>query len=228
MKDKSAERSDERNAEIVLRVSDLKMAKRLGALLLSEMDLRLAKHWFLFASMPRDDGDEYEAMLRNDALFHAALVAYRRCFNSGQRSALQREHAKKVFEGGEKIHDRLIELGNRMIAHLSIEFEAAKVGARCLVDRELDVHAYVDTWGIVLKTMIFKPDELEEFSLLCHKLETEYVHPQIEEIRKLLHEQFLQTSPEELFSMPEFRVVDETGATHNPLRWHDTDIDSGS
>lgn len=205
-------------AEIVLRPLETRLAKRLGGFLMNAMDLHLAATWFMHASLGRDD-DASDLRSRRDAYFHAAVAAYRRCCNRGQRSGrkIQAKDAERIMpEDGAKLHGELLDLGNRLVGHSVLDYETAAVGARCLLDRSRGLHAYVDAWGISLKTITLRKEKLKLYWLLCYLLETKYIRPEIDNMRPLLNDEILRIPPEQLFTLPVFMLQCESNK-FNPI-----------
>ena len=64
----------------------------------------------------------------SDALFTSSLIAYRRCFVSGVRGGLGRDHILAIGNNAEELHDYLINQANKLAAHSVNAFEETKVG----------------------------------------------------------------------------------------------------
>lgn len=62
------------------------------------------------------------------ALFSAALMAYRRCFNSGVRHHLKHEDAESLPDDVGGFHKFLLAQANKLIAHSVNPFEKTNVG----------------------------------------------------------------------------------------------------
>lgn len=216
------------DAEVVIRPINSPLAKKMGAFLLNSVDLHLASVWFEHASIDGDTEREPISLAsRRDAYFHAAVAAYRRCCNSGQRTLhksrhdedarITAVHAAKVLSDGAALHKELIELGNRLVAHSTARFETAVVGARCLWKRDEGVHALIDGASMTLKVLTVGKKQLERFGLLCYALETGYLQPEINSMRELLNQEVGAMTPEDLFMRPVFLVTSSDGLVYNPM-----------
>ncbi len=205
------------DAEVVIRLVDTPLAKRLGAFLLNGMDLHLAWTWFGHASMASDDNPG-DLASRRDVHFHAAVAAYRRCCNSGQRSRrkprkpeedtrITAAHAASVLSDGRELHEELIELGNKLVGHSAPDYERAAVGARCLWKREEGLHALVGATGFTFKRVNVGKEQLERFGLLSYVLEKNYVQPEIDRMYELLDREVVTMTPEQVFMLPVFLTV---------------------
>jgi hypothetical protein len=202
------------DAEIVLRPLDSPLALRLGIFMMNSTDLHLASIWFWHASR-RYRPKRVTLTSRRDAYFHAGLAAYRRCCNDGQRSnnrlrkvmkdpAITADDAQRVLSDGAVLHKELIELGNQLVGHSSPGFERAAVGARCLWKRDEALHAFVDGWATTMKHLTLAPKKIERYGLLCYVLDKNYLKPEIDRMRELLHKELLSMTPEHIFSLPHF------------------------
>jgi hypothetical protein len=214
------------DAEIVIRPIESPLALRLGAFLMNSTDLHLGAIWFHQASRT---GKSKRGSLesRRDAHFHAALAAYRRCCNEGQRSsrrlrklienpAITAADAQRVLSDGASLHKALLELGNQLVGHSSPGFERAAIGARCLWKRDEGMHALIDGWGTTMKQLTIDRKMIERFGLLCYALDEHYVKPEIERMRTLLNQEILAMSPEHIFSRPHFLIV-MGDVAYNPM-----------
>ena len=96
--------------------------KRLGDLAAISQDLGRTLA-FLRRLMAEND------TMMQDALFTAALISYRRCFNSGKRFRLEEKHVSSLREQASKIHDYYISMANKFAAHSVNPFEQIQIGA---------------------------------------------------------------------------------------------------
>jgi hypothetical protein len=207
-----------RSSQILL-CSDTELAKNLGSILLHQMDLQLAKNWFYVGSLQKEEAEEFWS---KDALayaaVHAAIAAYRRCCNTGQRGRqyqLTATDAESVLSGGAKLHNELVKLGNKLVGHSLQEYEVAVVGARCFFDARRGLFSYIGAHGTTFKRIGLMRSDLEKYSILCHALETLYLEPKVCELTEKLETELREMSPEELFSMPQFylhfKAIDDRG-----------------
>jgi hypothetical protein len=226
------------NAEVVLRTVRTPLARRIGFFMMHAMDLNFAARWFMHATkIPKKNELEFK-----DAYVHAALMAYRRCCNIGQRTQRQKGYeenriqardAERVMPAeGAELHQQMLQLADRLVAHSHNDYERVAIGARCLLDRERGLHAFVDAWGITTKYLTYgKNETLKSYGLLCFLLEKEYVRPEMERMYQLLAEELRQKRPDQLFSLPicmfdvvggpPFDPADPRRKYHLPVRGED-------
>lgn len=211
------------NAEIVLRNIQTPLARRIGFFLMHAMDLNFAAQWFAYAI--RTSKKDF---IGQEAYVHAALVAYRRCCNEGQRkphllghgpNVIRAEDAERVMPGdGARIHNEMFHLATRLVAHSLPAHERAAVGARCLLDRERGLNAFVDVWGFTGKLAPYgSKDVLKDYGLLCYLLEKNYVRPEVDRMCDCLTEELLRKRPNELFTLPICMIDVEGGPRFNPV-----------
>jgi hypothetical protein len=195
-------RPEMEDAEELLRVLDTPLAKRLGGYILIAEDLKYAANWFYMASSAEKKECCSFALAYRDACVRAGAITYRRCFNSGERTRLKAKEARAIVEpNGAELHPQIIDMANRMIAHAASRYERAFVGARCLFHRGKNLHAFVDTCDMWMKTWGFSDDRIHEFALLCHAL-VDFVEPEIERMRTRLRQEVPRMPPELLFNSP--------------------------
>jgi hypothetical protein len=68
------------------------------------------------------------------ALFSAAHITYRRCFNSGVRNGLTRDDIANIPNNAVELHDYLIAQANKLIAHSVNPFEQTQIGILVIED----------------------------------------------------------------------------------------------
>jgi hypothetical protein len=87
------------------------------------------------------------ATVKNDTvtssgLFVAALITYRRCFNTGVRVNLKRDDVVALPRNAIELHDYLVNLADKLAAHSVNAFEQTVVGIIVENDRVIGAHTF--------------------------------------------------------------------------------------
>lgn len=97
-----------------------KLATELASIFGIQADLKRVKLAINACFLP---GNE----LIREALYHAAIISYRRCFNNSARTPLPHSIAREAT-GGEEYHNFLLGLADKLVAHSVNAFEQVKTG----------------------------------------------------------------------------------------------------
>src|SRR4051812_5636160 len=114
--------STEPGDDIPIHKSTLPEAKRLNDLVSLYRDLEHTKG---FLRVLIEDNVN---PIFTPALFAAALIAYRRCFTSGVRSALSNDDVKNSPHNDGWLHNELLMQADKLIAHSVNPFEETQSG----------------------------------------------------------------------------------------------------
>lgn len=140
-------------------------AQRLADLTGLRRDLRLVREsCFIIESRK---GSPSAAHIRR-ACFDSAVMRYRRCFNGGIRDLFPRELLLKLTSNQKALHDRILELANRSIAHCvdgSEDNVPYFVYDKSVEPARISVHVYTRT------TSHHNKIKIQKFAALAGKLE---------------------------------------------------------
>lgn len=99
-----------------------------------------------------------------DALFTAALITYRRCFNGGTRTILSKSDVTALVESAEEIHNYYMAMADKFAAHSINPFEQMKTGV-FLIDNE-----FAGTGAFYMRTITVDQNGLAHWARLVHSI----------------------------------------------------------
>lgn len=145
--------------------SNLPSAKALADAALIDQDLQ-----FVVACCDRvlaDEAAERSDALVERALWRAAIVAYVRCFSTGQRGSLGVEDVQGLpLEGAGEFHEHIRQMRNKHVAHSENAFEQAAVGVLPTADG-----SSVEAVGFLTMDLLrFQSDTVADLGTLAREL----------------------------------------------------------
>jgi hypothetical protein len=138
------------------------------------------------------------------ALFESAMITYARCFVSGIRSCLSKGIFKGDLSGAIKLHNVIIQLRNKHIAHSELKQELSIIGFQLVNDI-----AYGNRPSAIISTIAARRyfpsnDELKKLADHCNLVDEKVVQPIILKHVKALREELLKMSSAEIDLMKDF------------------------
>jgi len=163
------------------------------------------RHGATVANFDAEDRTDQE--VSKAALFEAAVVTYGRCFNTGTRTSLQ----AKIFTGDllaqRTLHEQLLNIRNKHVAHTELREEQSIVGFHLVEDRNYGKRPNM-VMGITYGRRYYPDDSrLSEFSAHCNAVREKYLRPKLLEATKAFREQMLAMPAEQIEQMPPFSTA---------------------
>lgn len=154
------------------------------------------------AQIDQDSRNENEAV--RSALFEAGIVTYGRCFNSGLRTGLSTGIFKGRLAAAKKLHEAIITVRNKHIAHSELKMERSIVGCQLVEDLNYGNRPNLIMTTLVMRRHVPKNERLEELETHCSSIVTEVIQPKLLETARALREQLLQMPPEQIAKFADF------------------------
>ena len=163
------------------------------------------------AQIDSDGRNESETV--RSALFEAGIVTYGRCFNSGLRTQL----SKSIFQGhlssAKKLHEALIKIRNKHIAHSELKMERSIIGCQLVEDHNYGPRPSLVMTILAVRRKVPTNERLLELQAHCDAIVTYVIRPRLLEKARALREQLLQMQPEQIEDFVDFGaeapVIDE-------------------
>jgi hypothetical protein len=154
------------------------------------------------AQIDQDNRNENEVV--QSALFEAGIVTYGRCFNSGLRTRLSAGIFKGRLASAKKLHDAIIRIRNKHVAHSELKMERSIVGCQLVED-----HNYGKRPNLIMTTLrvrrhVPNKERLEELETHCSSIVSEVIQPKLLKTARALREQLLQMPPEQIENFQDF------------------------
>ena len=157
-----------------------------------------------------DEDDRSESEAERSALFEAGIVTYGRCFNSGLRTRL----SKDIFIGDlsrhRKLHDAIIRVRNKHIAHSELKMEQSIVGIQLVDDQDYGKRPNLVLTMLIIRRHFPADVRLAELESHCRTIVEKVIEPRILVIGRSLREQLLQMPAEQIEGFPDFGATKPT------------------
>ena len=152
----------------------------------------------------RDQENTDNNQFERDGLFEAGIIAYARCFNSGHRTALTHKIFKnKLFER-KKIHNFIIKLRNKHIAHSELKLERSHVGVSLVNDPKFGNRPSVVCTLFSVRRPAPSSEKLREMAAHCEAIIDQYLEPQIIKVGSKMREQLIGMPQDQIDRLPDF------------------------
>jgi hypothetical protein len=172
---------------------------RLGQLLQLDPILRAGA---TVAQIEQDNRNENEVV--QSALFEAGIVTYARCFNSGLRTHLSAGIFKDGLGSAKKLHDAIIKVRNKHIAHSELKMERSIVGCQLVEDYNYGKRPNLVMTILRVRRHVPNNERLGELETHCSWIVSEVIQPKLVETARALREQLLQMPPEQIENFQDF------------------------
>ena len=156
------------------------------------------------AQIDSDDRNESEAV--KSALFEAGIVTYGRCFNSGQRTHLSDSIFREQLSSAKKLHDALIAVRNKHIAHSELKMERSIVGCQLVEDQNYGRRPNLVMAILAIRRHVPADERLAQLQAHCDAIVTHVIHPKLLDKARALREQLLQMPVEQIEAFRDFAV----------------------
>lgn len=154
------------------------------------------------AQMDKDSLDSTSVV--KSALFEAAIVTYARCFVSGARSCISVKVFNGELSGAIKLHNAIIQLRNKHIAHSELKQELSIIGFQLIDDPAYGKRPSTIISAIAARRYFPSNEELKRLSDHCNLVDDKVVQPIILKNAKALREELLKMSSEKIDKMKDF------------------------
>jgi hypothetical protein len=148
------------------------------------------------AQIDSDGRNESETV--RSALFEAGIVTYGRCFNSGLRTHL----SDSIFEGplssAKKLHEALMKIRNKHIAHSELKMERSIVGCELVEDHHYGQRPNLVMTILALRRKVPSNERLLELQAHCDAIVTYVIHPMFLKKARAVREQLLKMPSEKI------------------------------
>jgi hypothetical protein len=163
------------------------------------------------AQIDSDGRNESEAV--KSALFEAGIVTYGRCFNSGQRTHLSDSIFRGHISSAKKLHEALITVRNKHIAHSELKMERSIVGCELVEDQNYGRRPNLVMTILAIRRHVPTNERLTELQAHCDAIVAHVLHPKLLETARALRAQLLQMPPGQIENFRDFGaeapVIDE-------------------
>jgi hypothetical protein len=163
------------------------------------------------AQIDADGRNESEAV--RSALFEAGIVTYGRCFNSGLRTHLSEGIFRGHLSPAKKLHEALMKIRNKHIAHSELKMERSLVGCALVEDQNYGRRPSLVMTVLALRRKVPTNERLLELKGHCDAIVAHVIHPRFLEKSRALREQLLQMPSEQIEDFVDFGaevpVIDE-------------------
>jgi hypothetical protein len=116
------------------------------------------------ALIDQDNRNKNEVL--QSALFEAGIVTYSRCFNSGLRTRLSTDIFKGRLASEKKLHDAIITVRNKHIAHSELKMEHSIVGCQLVEDQNYGKRPNLVMTTLAVRRHVPNNEFLEELEIL--------------------------------------------------------------
>jgi hypothetical protein len=154
-----------------------------------------------------DEDDSNESEVEKRALFEAGILTYGRCFNSGLRVHLSRKIFSGALSGHRELHEAMIKIRNKHIAHSELKMEQAAVGFQLIHDPNYGKRPSMVLAGLAMRRHYPSDNRLGDLEVHCRAIAENVIEPKLLEITRALREQLLQMPAEQIERFPEFSTV---------------------
>jgi hypothetical protein len=160
-----------------------------------------------------DSDGRNESETVRSALFEAGIVTYGRCFNSGLRTHLSDSIFRGHLSSAKKLHEALMSIRNKHIAHSELKMERSIVGCQLVEDHNYGRRPNLVMTILALRRKVPTNERLLELQTHCEAIVAQVIHPRFLEKSRALREQLLQMPSEQIEDFSDFGaevpVIDE-------------------
>lgn len=136
------------------------------------------------------------------ALFEAGIIIYGRCFSQGIRVRLSRNIFRGKLSAAKSLHDRIIEVRNKHVAHSEMRMELAKVACDLVIDENYGKRPNAVISVIAARRHAPNNEKLIELREHCSVILRKVVEPKILMCSNALREELLAMPKEECDGLP--------------------------
>lgn len=154
------------------------------------------------AQIDQDNRNENEVL--QSALFEAGIVTYGRCFNSGLRTRLSTGIFKGRLASAKKLHDAIIKVRNKHIAHSELKMERSIVGCELVEDHNYGKRPNLIMTTLAIRRHVPNNEGFEKLETHCSSIVAEVIQPKLLETARALREQLLKMPPEQIKNFQDF------------------------
>lgn len=131
-------------------------------------------------------------------LFEAGIVTYGRCFNSGLRTRLSADIFVGKLSAARPLHEAVIGVRNRHIAHSELKMERSIVSCQLVEDKAYGARPSAVMSTIAIRRHFPTNERLLELQTHCNAIVDHAVLPRLLESARALREQLLQMPAEQI------------------------------
>lgn len=154
-----------------------------------------------------DEDRRSESEVEKSALFEAGIVTYGRCFGSGLRTLLSKGIFTGSLSNNKRLHDAIISIRNKHIAHSELRMEQSIIGFQLVEDPNYGKRPNMVLSGLAMRRHYPSDDRLVELEAHCRAIVENAIEPKLLEIGRALREQLLQMPSQQIEQLPEFGGV---------------------
>jgi hypothetical protein len=154
------------------------------------------------ATIDLDYRNDSEAI--KSGLFEAGVVTYGRCFNSGIRTRLSASIFKGELSGAKRLHDALIAVRNKHIAHSELKMERSIMGCQLVDDQNYGRRPNLIMTTLAIRRHFPTDDRLTELESHCNAIVAHVIEPKLIESARGLREQLLEMPAEQIARFKDF------------------------
>jgi hypothetical protein len=157
------------------------------------------------AQIDADHRNESEA--ERCALFEAGVITYARCFTNGSRTQLKEDIFKERLSAGRRLHQKIMTVRNKHIAHSELKMELSFVGCQLVDDANYGRRPNLVMALIAARRDAPSDERLQELKSHCDAIVLEALQPRMLEAARSLREQLLKMRPEDIDRFKDFGAV---------------------
>lgn len=154
-----------------------------------------------------DPDNRSEREIMRYALFEAGIVIYGRCFSGGMRVRLSKNIFRGPLAAARSLHDKIITVRNKHVAHSEMKMELATVVCDLVEDQNYGKRPNMISSVISARRHSPKNDKLKELGDHCFMILREVVEPKLLECSNALREQLLIMPKEQFDSLPDLETA---------------------
>lgn len=160
------------------------------------------------AQIEADHRNESEA--ERCALFEAGVVTYARCFTNGSRTQLKEDIFKGRLTSGRRLHQKIMAVRNKHIAHSELKMEHSIVGCQLVDDANYGRRPSLVMTLVRARRDAPSEERLQELKAHCDAIVEEALQPDMLDAARSLREQLLQMRPEDIDRLQDFGAATPT------------------
>jgi len=157
-----------------------------------------------------DEDNRNESEVERCALFEAGIVTYGRCFSSGARTGLPNRIFVGALSRRRELHDAIMAVRNKHIAHSELKMEQSIVGCQLIDDQNYGKRLNLILTILSMRRDAPKNDRLTALEAHCRAIVHEVIEPKILKSGRALREQLLQMPAEQIAKYADLGTTNPT------------------